>query len=348
MNVRAALLALAIAASCIAQPATVPAPPEAVAARAAWHNAVFRATHPNGGALRAIQGRLVGASDAEYEAALQSLARLQNDDGGFSGEKAGSSLDDFTTQAPTEAAVERIAELMALGRPVPPWLSSMATRGVACLLSAQHPSGLFVQAVYDVPAREAYRLEPTLNDAATSATVRVLARALAVLGPSQGLGWRRSVEGALRRCGNTLVRLHQGGGTFYDQYRGASWRPVNPPALLPTSARPHEQPLPSNKAAMYAAEALMDIHAALADERYLGVARDIADGLERRAYIIGDGAQTATDGGWWPAYYESNRNPVPVFVTPNGDHTRTQLEAHSPSGQWWFRFARSTLVRARG
>lgn len=314
-------------------------------------HALFRATNPNGGALRDLRGRLADADDdAAHLRALEILHARQDPSGGWAGEKAGPSLDDGTSQYPTLAAIERIAELRARGEPIPDWLYVMALAGVAFLLSAQHASGLFVQAMYEVPADEAYRRHPTLNDMATDLTMAVLRRALEVLGADQGLSWRRVIENAMRRCASTLVRLHRAsGGMLYEQYDGGSWKRVNAPPLLPMRGRAHEPAIPSNRASMYAANALLEAWSALDERQWLDAASEIADGLERRVCLIG-GATIGTGGvggGWWSNYYESIRNPVPVYVTPNGDRTPSQLEAHNPDRGWWSHDARATLARVR-
>lgn len=313
-----------------------------------WQHHIFRASNPNGGELRHLRTSLLRGVDASvYDDALRSLAEAQREDGGWGGENQWSSTDDEKTAAPALAAIERIAEMQAAGDDVPEWLYTMADRAVDFLIEAQHSSYLFRQAIDEtIPANQRYRLQPTLNDLASSSSCRVLRRALEVLAPlwekdlGQLMGSRKAekVRGRLLMAAVTIGRLYRDHGGFYDQYDGARWKPNNPPALLPLQARPQEPVALSNNAAAYAIEILIEAHLAQPERGgfLLFYAEAIADDLERRAFTI-------AGEKWWPTYYRGVDDPAPIFGTFMG--TTSLYQADSPNN--WTKNPRAAIALAR-
>jgi 4-amino-4-deoxy-L-arabinose transferase-like glycosyltransferase len=202
-------------------------------------------------------------------------------------------LDDGTTQSAVGFLMELEAVLQRAGSSSPEWLRTAISRGLDAVLLAQYEEGGWPQR-FSGEHGSAYADYATLNDGATTESIKLLLRAYAATDAS------RFLDAAMR------------GGEFLLRVQGrppqAAWAQQYDLALRPAPARAFEPAAYASLETAYAIDALLDLYLATAEVRFREPLASASRWLQQ--------AQIAP--GQWARLYQIGTNR-PIYGDRDGE-----------------------------
>lgn len=292
-----------------------------------------------GGTLERERPQITGTLIQNNRQWIMRLLTLQNEDGGYSGEKPASNLDDGCSTWPGLYLLACIAE--GIERSMHPAMKQAVMGMVDFHRKSQHASGLFVQAVtfddkyndgtYVWDKRpfsrhgDGYRRHPGHNDGRTRDAVEFLVGVADVL--------EIDTVGDISRASKVTRDLYDEHGGLYEDYDGDTYRSRGgSPIMVPRYARSHEIPDWSPRAVGWGGETLLMAGYIPSDPIIISMADWLLDC-----------AVEAPDGLWWP--HRVDQDMRPVYGTKIGTRTSIRSLAHDKS---WTKAPREFLAMKEG